>query len=308
MNITLMRLRRLLAAVVLLAMLGSVIPVSADTMYCYLNQKIATRTGPSTSYDEPGTFFRTNYSSTMVEVISRAFNNGVWWAQVEFTYNGKQMRAYTGVKRINGLNLNRIPEETVLGYGTVNRTVWGNYGPGSWYQEAARSVSQGTYCTVWQEENGYVQVEYPYYSGTYTLDRCWIPVSCLDGYNSWGNSGNTGSQWNTVRNGRFWWDVEPEWSYLDVQSAGGNIVQLHIFFYRIADVDGYVTLDSYGSSHGYFTGTINSDSSMRVTGEVWFEENGVSILMNAHQVYDVIEYQLVYRFMLPGWSGNDAAG
>ena len=33
---------------------------SADTMYCSLNQKIATRTGPSTSYDEPGTFFRTD--------------------------------------------------------------------------------------------------------------------------------------------------------------------------------------------------------------------------------------------------------
>ena len=36
---------------------------SADGVMAALNQKIATRTGPSTRYDEPGTFFSSPFTN-----------------------------------------------------------------------------------------------------------------------------------------------------------------------------------------------------------------------------------------------------
>ena len=60
------------------------------TSYAYvnatLNSRLATRTGPSTTYDEPGSFFSAGHNVT---VLSRAYDtrNNIWWVQVEFIYS-----------------------------------------------------------------------------------------------------------------------------------------------------------------------------------------------------------------------------
>ena len=148
-----------------------------------LNQRMATRTGPGNTYDEPGTFFRNDYMNTWVQIISKAETN-VPWVQVEFTYGGKRMRAYTGAKRIAGLDLSLIPAESVLGYGTTCTTAVGWYGPGKEYAQQNHTVPSGTACTVIQEENDYLLVEYDRVEGEYKLSRSWISAGTLRGYAS----------------------------------------------------------------------------------------------------------------------------
>ena len=78
------------------------------TTYAYitgtLNAKLATRTGPGTQYDEPGTFLS---AGSQVTVLSKAYDtrNEIWWIQVEFSVSGSRYRAYTGLKRFTNLNV-----------------------------------------------------------------------------------------------------------------------------------------------------------------------------------------------------------
>ena len=83
-----------------------------------LNQRLSTRTGPSTKYDEPGTFLR---AGDRVTVLSKAWDdvNEIWWLQVEFRSGGEKYRAYTGLKRFSDVNINSIPEEYPLGSCTI---------------------------------------------------------------------------------------------------------------------------------------------------------------------------------------------
>ena len=60
-------------------------------------QEIAVRTGPNTIYTELGTFPR----STEIKVFGCEWGDGVEWVLVEFEYNGKTWRGYTGIKRIS---------------------------------------------------------------------------------------------------------------------------------------------------------------------------------------------------------------
>ena len=157
------------------------------TSYAYvtgvLNSRLATRTGPSTTYDEPGSFFSAGAS---VSVLSRAFDNrnGIWWVQVEFFYNGAGYRAYTGVKRFNNLNLNAIPQEYQIGVCTLYGSMIGYYGPGTSYAAIKRPLPGGVSCAVYGYANSgfgdYVQIEC-YDSGISQYRRAWVPVSAVSG-------------------------------------------------------------------------------------------------------------------------------
>jgi hypothetical protein len=157
------------------------------TDYAYvtavLNSRLASRTGPSTNYDEPGSFFS---AGTSVTVLSRAYDsrNNIWWVQVEFYYSSSWYRVYTGVKRFNNLNLNAIPEEYQIGECKLAGSATGRYGPGTGYAAIKRALPAYASCAVYGYADGgngdYVQIEC-YDSGLSQYRRAWVPVSAVSG-------------------------------------------------------------------------------------------------------------------------------
>ena len=144
-----------------------------------LKMRLATRTGPSTNYTEPGSYHSKGYE---LDVISQAYDsrNGIWWVQVEFEYKGEPMRAYTGVKRVE-VNLENVPVEEYLGSVWITREVsnpW--YGPGYNYRKFSKPVPYGIGCEVYGQENGWLLVEY-YDESRSLYRRVWVPEE----YTSW---------------------------------------------------------------------------------------------------------------------------
>ena len=146
-----------------------------------LNQKMATRTGPGTLYDEPGTFLS---AGTQVLALSRAYDdrNGIWWIQVEFTSGGARMRAYTGAKRFSNLNLSALPQDLLMGACTLLRSTAAYYGPGPAYSLMKNSVPAGTSAQIYGLEFGgdddYLLVEfYDAFQGC--SRRAWVPLGSV---------------------------------------------------------------------------------------------------------------------------------
>ncbi|MBQ8202305.1 MAG: hypothetical protein IJZ74_11135 [Clostridia bacterium] len=143
-----------------------------------LLRSMATRTGPGTRYDEPGTFFR---EGSYVNVISKVFDSSgsLWWYQVEFYYKNQWYRAYTPANRID-LNRNYVPDENTdavrmkiqrsspvyFGPGTEFATFWGS------------NAAQGANVMVYIIEEDWAQIEYRDY-GLDIVRRGWIPLDCL---------------------------------------------------------------------------------------------------------------------------------
>jgi len=155
------------------------------TEYAYvqaiLKQRMATRTGPGTQYDEPGSFFK---QGTVVTVLSKAYDsrNGIWWVQTEFEYAGSLLRAYTGVKRFENLDLTDIPEEEVIGTCSVPASTEGYYGPSASYRRIARPVPAGVSCEIYgyggDGRYDYAQIEF-YDSSLGLTRRAWVSVNSL---------------------------------------------------------------------------------------------------------------------------------
>jgi len=178
-----------LIATLLLIMLSS---AEAASYGCdaYLKMALATRTGPGTWYDEPGTFFGSTYKETSVRVLSKAWDdrNSIWWLQVEFYRNSMLYRAYTGLKRVE-IDINDVPEEKVLGTAVTQRASAGYWGPGTDYAASQYDIPSGISVTVLDVENNYAQIEF--YDGrtadrSYARRRAWIRTDYLDG--SWSAS------------------------------------------------------------------------------------------------------------------------
>ena len=128
------------------------------TIFAVLNQKIATRTGPSTKYTEPGTFLK---AGDTVQVISLAYdNNDVPWVLVDFTAYGGHRRAYTGLKRLD-ISADQIPEEQPLNlHAVLRQDVIPRHGPGRDYMKHKDvTLYAGESATVIMRENGWVMLE-----------------------------------------------------------------------------------------------------------------------------------------------------
>ena len=142
-----------------------------------LKMRLSTRSGPSPLYDEPGSFFFSNWQTTTVRVLGKAWDNtnGIWWVLVDFENKGTKYRAWTGLKRVD-VNIDRVPEIYASGSGTVYPTE-AYYGPGGSYARCA-GISQAQQVTLYGRENGYVEVEfYDSYAGLNR--RCWVPASAV---------------------------------------------------------------------------------------------------------------------------------
>lgn len=159
---------------------GGMTPASASyEVWGVLKMRLATRTGPSTNYTEPGAFLD---EGDPVRVVSKAYDdrNGIWWVQVEFEYHDEMVRAYTGVKRVD-CDLDMVPEESCIG------SVWipgeiphPAYGPGSEYRTFQASVPAGISCDVIGRERGWVQIEY-FDEARGLYRRVWVPESKTQG-------------------------------------------------------------------------------------------------------------------------------
>ncbi len=152
-----------------------------------LLMKLATRSGPGTQYDEPGTFFGKNWQTQIVRVLGKHWDGSIWWVQVDFSNGGKaSYRVWTGLKRVD-VDINRVKEVYAKGQGTVNSTSETYRGPGGKYAKANVSINGWKDVEAYGRENGYVEVEFQQGSKWY---RLWVPENetSID----WGtdNSGN----------------------------------------------------------------------------------------------------------------------
>ena len=146
---------------------------SYDYEHARLLMRLSTRSGPSTSYDEPGSFFNDNWQTTTVRVLGKAWGNGIWWVLVDFDYGNARFRVWTGLKRVD-IDIDSVPEITAIGQGYIDPTET-RRGPGGNYAKGP-DVTEGKYVTVFGWENGYVEVEYyDLYSEMYY--RAWVPQS-----------------------------------------------------------------------------------------------------------------------------------
>ncbi len=140
-------------------------------------ERLATRSGPGTTYTEQGSYFQ---SGTWVKALSAAYDqaNGTWWVQVELNYNGELRRVYTGVKRLN-MSADQVPAEQAECEATVTRSVYGYWGPGYGYAMYGTRVPAGTTGTIWQREASYAQFEF-FDETEQKLRRVWIPENALE--------------------------------------------------------------------------------------------------------------------------------
>jgi len=159
-----------------------------DITGCGLLDKLATRSGPGTEFDEPGTFFGSTWNQQTVRVLGKSWDGSVWWVLVDFSNGGKgSYRVWTGAKRVD-VNLDRLKEIYGIGQGTVSSTTDTYRGPGGKYARANVSINGWKDVVAYGRENGYVEVEFQQGRKMY---RLWVPES--DTSIDWGTdfSGNS---------------------------------------------------------------------------------------------------------------------
>ena len=151
-----------------------------DVTGCRLWDRLATRSGPGTQYFEPGTFFQNNYGEQTVLVLKKKHDGNIWWVQVDFRNGSKyKYRVWTGVQRVD-VDLNKVKEEKRICDCDIYPTSDTWYGPGGNYKKVGISINRPAVGTIYQMENGYVDVEYWYEDDGYDgVHRLWVPESAV---------------------------------------------------------------------------------------------------------------------------------
>ena len=148
----------------------------------YANKRLATRSGPGTMYDEPGSFLS---AGSEVKVVGKSWdeNNHLYWYHFEFEYKNAWYRIYTTDSRIDVANPDAIPEQPARGdpldtkYSLYDSDIY--YGPGKEYAQVRNvTMAEGKRCDVYVIEDGWALVDY-YDYGRDVDRRGWVPVDCL---------------------------------------------------------------------------------------------------------------------------------
>ena len=174
--------------VVVLCLATTLVFADAYTQYSSVwatsNRRLATRTGPGTQYDEPGSF---NQAGVQYKILSKAYDdrNGIWWVQVEITTKDGVIWGYTGVKRFDNLNLSLIPEEKVIGRCRTSYSTPGYYAPVSNACPIQRNIPANVECNIYGycygEGSDYILIEF-YDAGIRQYRRAWVPDPFVDDY------------------------------------------------------------------------------------------------------------------------------
>ena len=143
------------------------------------NQKLAFRTGPSTSYVE----LYTLPQSTSIRAIEYESGNDVTWVLVEFVYQNSVCRAYTGLKRmsVNGY----IPWADHLYWDactTQSCDVWAAPSYSAGYRA---TLSKGSYVSILDYEGDFCFIEF-YDGGTLSRGYVMDYALSLSGDDIWG--------------------------------------------------------------------------------------------------------------------------
>lgn len=143
-------------ALILLALMLLIPEAGLANVSAYLNQKMATRSGPGTKYtEELGTLSQ----STPITVVAQIETGGTIWYQVEFTLNSKLYRTYTGKKRVNASGF--IPWESPdYTEDTLTAGSKAYYGPGEQYAARRKSVGKNASVRVFGVEGNWALCEY----------------------------------------------------------------------------------------------------------------------------------------------------
>jgi len=139
--------------------------------------KLYTRTGPSTRYEEGGS---ANIVGQKVKVYGwQPDENGVRWIIVDIRYGGKLRRVYTKSMYLDlGSIANRVYSsyESDKCYGfscTINQDLQPKYGPGFEYETHSRYLRKGSAGTYLYSENGYALVDF-------NSIRVWVPENAIN--------------------------------------------------------------------------------------------------------------------------------
>ena len=139
------------------------------------SMNLSVRTGPSPKYDGDDTYSK----STSVRARSKAYdaNNNRWWILFSMTYRGKEYWLYTGEQRFDGLDLNLLPTEEVIGFCYVSMSAEAWFAPS---ENAARmnwDVPAETACDIYALVSGpnsdFILVDF-YDTRLQTWRRAWI--------------------------------------------------------------------------------------------------------------------------------------
>lgn len=153
-------------------------PVTGDAgIVATLSDRIATRTGPGTEYDEPGSFFQ---AGAQVQVVSKVYDaeNELYWYLVDFSSGGTRYRVYALASRIS-LEPSLVPDEAAASRATILDRTSSYYGPGTDYKAHTDTIAGGTVGAVCATtDNGWVLFDwYDDYQGLQR--RAWIPESSV---------------------------------------------------------------------------------------------------------------------------------
>lgn len=196
-------MKKLIAAMLALCLAMLAVPAFASTD-ARLNTRIATRSGPATSYTEPGSFLAAG-DEVIVHSKVRDDVNEIWWVQVEFTYRGEKYRVYTGDWRLD-VNLDYVPYEIVEDYSSrVLYTVQGWAGPGyDYHQYDDVTVRQNTWCQIIEVENDFALVDTT--SSNYVPTRFWVPLWMVDGGDAFYGQDTFTGHYPSLDDGYYWND------------------------------------------------------------------------------------------------------
>lgn len=150
-----------------------------------LAKRVATRSGPGTRFDEPGSFFS---AGDEVKVFTKVYDdyNNVYWYQIEFQYRNEWYRAYTSESYLN-INPNLIPNEPEI-YDPLDtqralKKTYVHFGPGEQYKVFTSSVIHpGNRLDIYAIEDGWAQVEYTDYGSPEDPQpkrRGWVPLDVV---------------------------------------------------------------------------------------------------------------------------------
>lgn len=150
-----------------------------------LAKRVATRSGPGTRFDEPGSFFS---AGDEVKVFSKVYDdyNNAYWYQIEFQYNNEWYRAYTPEAYLN-VNRSLIPDEPAI-YDPLDsqralKKTYVSFGPGEAYKQFTASVIHpGNKLDIYAIEDGWALVEYVDYGSPQDPQpyrRGWVPLDVV---------------------------------------------------------------------------------------------------------------------------------
>lgn len=171
-------MKKIAAMLLALSLLLTCTAAMAATDGWVIENRIATRSGPSTTYTEPGSFL---YYGAQVSVHTKVWDdrNELYWLQVEFKSGNERYRVYTGDWRVN-VDLNSVPNEIILSYTWLNYNTNGYAGPGYDYHfyDDVMLYKDGN-CRIIEVENNFALIDTS--ASTKGATRMWVPLHVVAG-------------------------------------------------------------------------------------------------------------------------------